>query len=127
MTDSGHVDERGRSVDTSLATDMTNMFALDSSLRTLDLPGFDPSSVETMRFMFQACYRLEVLDLTSFNTAGLKWMVWMFNSCTNLLMVQVSEPFLSNFHAKDWWMFDDCPAFHSIADFTVVHQPVPTQ
>lgn len=51
----------------------------------------------------------------------------MFNSCTNLLMAQVSEPFLSYFHAKDWWMFDDCPSFHSIADFTVVHQPVPAQ
>ena len=70
--------------DTSMITDMSNMFNLCSKLTSLDLSGFNTSMVTNMHDMFNGCSSLTSLDLSSFNTSAVTSMGSMFRNCPNL-------------------------------------------
>ena len=70
--------------DTSSVTDMNTMFYGCSSLTSLDLSGWDTSSVTDMNTMFYGCSSLTSLDLSNWNTSNVTNMSSMFYGCTKL-------------------------------------------
>ena len=77
--------------DTSLATEMQNMFAWCACLTDIDLSSFDTSSARDMGSMFLSCTNLRALDLTSFDTSAAWDMTGMFLGCVALAEVDVSS------------------------------------
>ena len=76
--------------DTSLVTNMSNMFYGCGNLTTLDLSGFDTSNVTTMEDMFDWCSGLTSLDLSNFNTSKVANMSYMFSDCSSLTTLDLS-------------------------------------
>lgn len=74
---------------TENATDFSNMFYNDTSLKNINLKNLDSSNVTTMSQMFWKCSNLKSLDLSNFNTNKLTNMHLMFTSCTNLESVNL--------------------------------------
>ena len=75
---------------TSSVTSMKSMFYNCSSLTSLDLSGFNTSSVTSMNGMFFGCNSLTSLDLSGFNTSSVTDMIGMFSDCTNLTFLDLS-------------------------------------
>ena len=75
---------------TSSVTSMKSMFYNCSSLTSLDLSGFNTSSVTSMNGMFFGCSSLTSLDLSGFNTSSVTDMIGMFSDCTNLTFLDLS-------------------------------------
>jgi surface protein len=61
------------------------MFSGCSSLVSLDLSGFDTSSVTDMRSMFYGCSSLSSLDLSCFDTSSVTNMMCMFDGCSEYI------------------------------------------
>ena len=78
-------------LDTSRVTDMSDMFALCGSLKTLDVHSFDTSNVTNMSGMFASCEKLTVLDVSGFNTANVTDMHFTFSDCWALTTLDVSK------------------------------------
>ena len=66
-------------LDTSLVTDMCQMFFRNSSLIDLNLSSLDTSNVIDMSQMFNGCESLLSLDLSNFNTSNVTDMGQMFS------------------------------------------------
>ena len=101
-------------LDTSNVTDMSDMFTLCRSLKSIrGLETLDTSKVENMESMFYACYSLESLDLSNFNTENVTNMRHMFYECSNLKSLDVS-----NFDTKNvtdmYGMFRNCENLQSL-------------
>ncbi len=79
-----------KNLNTSDVTSMENMFALSSSLTTLDLRGLNTERVTSMKGMFNGCTSLTVIKLSTLNTSQVTNMANMFCSCTSLTMVNLS-------------------------------------
>ncbi len=79
-----------KNLNTSEVTSMENMFALSSSLTTLDLRGLNTERVTSMKGMFNGCTSLTVIKLSALNTSQVTNMANMFCSCTSLTMVNLS-------------------------------------
>ncbi|MCD8039243.1 MAG: DUF285 domain-containing protein [Lachnospiraceae bacterium] len=75
---------------------MGSMFYGCSSLTSLDLSGFDTSSVIYMSGMFHGCSNLTSLDLNSFNTSNVTTMAFMFYECKNMTSLKLSNFDTSN-------------------------------
>ena len=99
--------------DTSNVTNASNMFSGCSSLASLDLSSFDTSKVTDMSDMFSGCSSLKSLNVTSFDTCKVTSMSAMFNSCTSLESLD-----LSSFNASSvttmMVMFGNCPSLKSL-------------
>ena len=67
------------------------MFSGCSSLRSLDLSGWDTSRVEDMGGMFSGCASLPSLDLSGWDTSGVEGMWGMFAGCSSLSSLAVGE------------------------------------
>ena len=78
-------------LNTSEVMSMEGMFLGCSSLKSLDLTGFDTSNVTTMNGMFAYCSSLTELDLSSFNTSSVRDMGGIFAECSNLKTIYVDE------------------------------------
>ena len=76
---------------TSSVTSMKSMFYNCSSLTSLDLSGFNTNSVTSMNGMFFGCNSLTSLDLSGFNTSSVTDMYHMFSYCTNLTFLDLSH------------------------------------
>ena len=76
---------------TSSVTNMGSMFQNCSSLTSLDESGWDTSSVTSMGGMFQNCYSLTSLDVSEWNISKVTNMSNMFNACYSLTSLNVSE------------------------------------
>lgn len=76
--------------DTSKVTNMNSMFYNCQKLTELDLGNFNTSNVTNMNMMFYGCRSLVELDLSSFNTSNIKNMSRMFNNCENLEKLDAS-------------------------------------
>ena len=63
-------------------TDMYEMFASCTSLRSLDVSGWNTSNVTDMRFMFNNCTSLTSLDLSGWDVSSVTNMFDMFYNCT---------------------------------------------
>lgn len=71
-------------------TDASYMFFQCSALTSIDLSGFDTSTVTSMCAMFNSCYNLKDLDLSSFNTENVTDMHSMFGSSRSLENLDLS-------------------------------------
>ena len=74
-------------LNTSIVTDVNNMFYMCSSLTSLDLSSFNTSNVTDMRNMFLGCNALQAVDLTSFDVSKVTTMQGMFGSCRELTTI----------------------------------------
>ncbi|MBP5580585.1 MAG: BspA family leucine-rich repeat surface protein, partial [Ruminococcus sp.] len=77
--------------DTSSVTSMSNMFFACSNLTDITgLSGFDTSSVTNMYSMFNYCSSLISLDVSNFDTGSVTNMGCMFWECSSLTILDVS-------------------------------------
>ncbi len=83
-------------IDTSHATDFTQLFNGDRKLKKLDLSRFNTSKVTNMSRMFASCESLEELDLSSFNTKSVKSMALMFVGAKSLKSLNLTSFDTSN-------------------------------
>ena len=98
---------------TSSVTSMKSMFYNCSSLTSLDLSGFNTSSVTSMNGMFFGCNSLTSLDLSGFNTSSVTDMIGMFSDCTNLTFLDLSG-FNTSSVTKMPRMFNGCRSLTSL-------------
>ena len=68
----------------SLVTDMGNMFDQCTSLKSINFNNFNTSLVNNIEYMFFQCFSLTSLNLNSFNTSSVDSMSSMFNGCRSL-------------------------------------------
>lgn len=78
-------------LNTSMVTDMWQMFYNCKSLTSLDLKDFDTHNVLSMSYMFFGCNNLTYLNVSSFNTSKVGNMMWMFAGCWKLTNLSVSN------------------------------------
>ena len=71
-------------LNTSEATDMSRMFYMCNSLKSIDVKNFNTSKVEDMNKMFEGCRSLTSMDLSSFDTRNVSLMDCMFCNCSLL-------------------------------------------
>ena len=76
--------------DTSNVTNMQYMFYNCSNLTTLDVSGWDTGSVTNMYAMFSGCRELTTLDLSGWDTGSVTNMSEMFYGCSNLTTLNLS-------------------------------------
>ena len=81
-------------VNTSLVTDMSQMFSDLDKLTEVDFTGFDTSNVTNMADMFYCCFALQSLDLSSFNTRNVTTMGYMLEFCYSLREVLLGKDFV---------------------------------
>ena len=98
---------------TSSVTSMKSMFYNCSSLTSLDLSGFNTSSVTSMNGMFFGCNSLTSLYLSGFNTSSVTDMIGMFSDCTNLTFLDLSG-FNTSSVTKMPRMFNGCRSLTSL-------------
>lgn len=78
-------------LDTSIVTDMSNMFIGAFVLEEVDLYGIDTSNVTDMNGMFSFCAELENLDISTFDTSNVEYMEFIFSDCGSLTSLDVSN------------------------------------
>jgi len=69
---------------------MSGMFSDCSAFATLDLSGFDTSSVTYTDMMFSGCSSLTALDLSALDTSTFIYTTGMFNNCSSLESLDLS-------------------------------------
>ena len=86
---------------------MYAMFYGCTSLKNMDVSGFDTANVEDMSFMFSECYALEDLNVRGFDTGKVSNMCAMFQHCE-----MVTELAVGGFDTKNVqdmsYMFKNC-------------------
>ena len=98
---------------TSNVTNMSHMFDNCSSLTSLDVSNFNTSNVTDMRSMFSYCSSLPSLDVSNFNTSKVTDMRFMFSSCGSLPSLDVNNFNTSNVTDMGY-MFQDCSSLPSL-------------
>jgi len=100
-------------LDTSEVTDMSFMFASNSSMTSVDVRSFDTSNVTTMRGMFVGCRALTSLDLSGLDTSNVTSLKSLVSDCDELVTVDISS-----FDTADvtdmMCMFAACPKLKTI-------------
>ena len=76
--------------DTSSVEDMGHMFSGCSSLTSLDLSGWDTSSATRMTETFAGCVSLSSLDLSGWDTSSVTSMEGMLGGCSSLTSLDLS-------------------------------------
>ena len=76
---------------TSNTTNMSEMFASDGTLSSIDLTSFDTSNVTNMEYMFANTSNLTFIDVTNFSTSNVTSMTGMFINNINLETLNVSN------------------------------------
>ena len=100
--------------DTSSVTNMNGMFS-NTALKSLDLgDSFDTSNVTMMVAMFGNCTALESLDLSSFDTSKVTTMYFMFSGCTSLTSLDLGDSFDTGNVTTMQGMFYGCSALESL-------------
>ena len=78
--------------DTSSVTKMSQMFVFCSNLTDITgLSGFDTSNVTDIQSMFSNCSSLTSLDVSNFDTGSVTTMYGMFYKCSSLSSLDVSN------------------------------------
>ena len=99
--------------DTSLVMDMSGMFSGCESLEKIDISKFKTSKVSRMNNLFQGCKKLSSIDLTKLDTSSVWDISGMFNGCESLKKIDVSKFKTSNVVCmKD--LFHDCKNLTSL-------------
>jgi len=92
---------------TSLVTNMSNMFTECRNLTSLNLESFNTSRVTDMSQMFQTCIELNGLNLESFDTSNVTNMSGMFYGCSTLTNLNLESFNTSSVTAMSQ-MFQNC-------------------
>ena len=101
-------------INTSLVTDMNDMFFDCSSLTSLDLSRFDTSNVTGMKAMFYGCSSLTSLDLSNFDTSNVTDMEFMFFGCEKLATLTLGDEFSTSLVTDMSSMFQECNLLASL-------------
>ena len=100
--------------DTSSVMDMNNMFYNCSSLISIDLSSFETSMVTNMSCMFEACSSLATITFgEGFDTSSVTDMSYMFNGCSSLTSLDVSGFDTSSVTDMNH-MFNECSSLTSL-------------
>ena len=102
------------SFDTSKVTDMRHMFDGTSSLTTLNLSSFDTSKVTDMSFMFSGMYSIGFLDISNFNTSKVENMDNMFRDAKSIESITFGSKFNTSKVISMASMFNDAPKLKSL-------------
>ncbi|MBV7391504.1 M60 family metallopeptidase [Enterococcus sp. ALS3] len=78
-------------LDTSLVTNMQDMFAYESVITKLNLSTFDTKNVSNFQGMFYGSGNIESLDLSNFDTNNITDFPYMFNSLDRLKELTLGE------------------------------------
>ena len=78
-------------IDTKKVKNMSYMFALNYSLKQLDLENFDTSNVIDMSYMFKQDENLESLNVSNWNTSNVKNMTALFSRTYKLSKINVEN------------------------------------
>ena len=108
--------------DTSSVTDMAGMFDFCSSLTELNISNWDTSSVAYMYDMFSGCSSLTELNISNWDTSSVTYMSHMFSGCSALSKIRYSQTAVNIFQElpeQDGWYQDGNGPF-SIADLPTV-------
>ena len=99
-------------LNTSETWNMNSMFDNCSSLKSIDLSGFNTANVKYMHHMFCNCSSLTSLDVSNFNTSNVTDMIEMFSG------LSVTSLDLSSFNTKNvvemFGMFSVCSNLYTI-------------
>lgn len=95
------------------ATNLSNMFAEDHALKSLDLSNLHPTSATNLANMFVNCYSLESVKLDNFATPSATSLNAMFNNCSSLKSVDLSA-FETEKVTSMKSMFSGCTALESL-------------
>jgi len=98
---------------TSKVTNMIEMFQHCESLLDLNLSGFDTSNVTNMSWMFNGCYKIPYIDVSNFNTSKLEYCPQMFRDCYFLKTLDLTNFSTSNLICCNF-MFMGCIELHTI-------------
>ena len=90
------------------------MFYNCPSLTSLDVSGFDTSSVADMGEMFRDCSSLTSLDVSGFDTSAVTNMSFIFANCSSLTSLDVSGLFDTSAVTNMSYMFYNCPSLTSL-------------
>lgn len=85
---------------TQNVTDMSYMFQECKALKTLDLSGFDGSSVKTIECMFLHCSSLQTVDLRNFDPKQLNNYTYVFNGCSDLVAIYCNSKWTNGASSK---------------------------
>ena len=102
-----------RNFDTSNVTSMFSMFYQCNSLESVNVSSFDTSKVINMESMFNECHVLKTLDLSSFDTSNVTNMLAMFERCESLENLNLSNFNTSNVTNMNW-LFYQCYALENV-------------
>ncbi len=110
------------SVSGGVLTACYQMFYHMDKLVTLDLTGFNTSSVASMGYMFSRCNMLTSLDLTPLDTTLVTNMSSMFSGCTQIINPDTTLLDMSSV-TDIGGMFQNCTNLETI-DFSHLTQPL---
>ena len=99
--------------DTSSVTDMGRMFSVCSSLTELNISNWDTSSVTDMAGMFDFCSSLTELNISNWDTSSVASMYDMFSGCSSLTELNISNWDTSSVSNMSH-MFSGCSALSKI-------------
>ena len=77
--------------DTSKVTNMSDMFAILTHLKGVDVSNFNTVNVTNMSQLFYGCKALEVVDVSNFDTSKVTNMSYMFGYCSILMSLDLSS------------------------------------
>ena len=100
--------------DTSSVTDMRSMFENCSGLTSLNVSDFNTSSVTSMRNMFENCSGLANLNLSGLDTSRVTDMTQMFYNCSNLTGITGLSGFNTDSVTSMNNMFSGCSGLTSL-------------
>ena len=100
-------------LNTNEVTDMNFMFGGCTSLKELDLSGWDTRNVNNMNSMFFECNSLTTLNISDFITTKVTDMGNMFESCKALTTIDVSC-FDTRSVENMSWMFARCSSVQNL-------------
>ena len=92
---------------TSEATNLWRMFQNCSSLRTIDVSGWNVSNVIYMTGLFRGCSSLTTLDVSNWNTVKLQRADQLFYGCSSLTTIDIADWDMTKV-IDAGWMFWGC-------------------
>lgn len=98
---------------TDNVTSVNRMFLDCSSLKELDVLGFNTEKVTDMGAMFAGCSALTALDVSRFNTTNVTTMGNMFEGCSSLTQLDLNN-FVTDHVTDILGLFIDCSGLTSL-------------
>jgi surface protein len=97
---------------TTSVWDLQNMFSGCTGLTSLDLSNWNTANVWSLEYMFSDCSSLTSLDISGWNTANVMYMNNLFANCLSLTTIYAGEGWSTELVYGEWseGMFTGCTA-----------------